>query len=50
MRRFVLAAAMAAMTFGAQAADLPDLPILRGSLAGGPRVVWNGFYAGGQVS
>jgi opacity protein-like surface antigen len=51
MRRFVLAAAMTGMTFGAQAADLPDLPVLRGSLApGAPRVVWHGFYAGGQVS
>ncbi len=51
MRRFVLAAAMAGMTFGAQAADLPDLPVLRGSLGpGGPRVVWQGFYAGGQAS
>lgn len=53
MRRFVLAAAMAGMTFGAQAADLPDLPILRGSLGSGslstPRVIWQGFYVGGQA-
>jgi opacity protein-like surface antigen len=53
MRRFVLAAAMAGMTFGAQAADLPDLPILRGSLGSGslssPRVNWQGFYVGGQA-
>jgi outer membrane immunogenic protein len=54
MRRFVLAAAMAGMTFGAQAADLPDLPVLRGSLpAGGLSTQtrnWDGWYAGGQVS
>lgn len=48
MRRFVLAAAMAGMTFGAQAADLP---ILRGSLPASPIVPnWNGWYAGGQGS
>src|SRR5882724_966438 len=53
MRRFLLAAAMAGMTFGAQAADLPDLPILRGSLpAGGLNTTtrnWDGWYVGGQV-
>jgi outer membrane immunogenic protein len=51
MRRFVLATALIGMAFGAQAADMPDLPILRGSLPpGGPRVVnWAGFYVGGQV-
>jgi outer membrane immunogenic protein len=53
MRRFVLAAAMAGMTFGAQAADLPDLPVLRGSLpAGGLSTTtrnWDGWYVGGQV-
>ena len=51
MRRFVLAAAMIGMTFGAQAADLPDLPILRGGLA--PVAVprnWDGWYVGGQLS
>ncbi|HKU07220.1 MAG TPA: outer membrane beta-barrel protein [Bradyrhizobium sp.] len=44
---------MAGMTFGAQAADLPDLPILRGSLApvalSNARVNWQGFYVGGQA-
>ena len=55
MRRFVLAAAMAGMTFGAQAADLPDLPVLRGSLPPSGSMTttapnWNGWYAGGQVS
>jgi outer membrane immunogenic protein len=51
MRRFVLATAMVGMTFGAQAADLPDLPILRGSYTEGltrSKVNWQGFYAGGQ--
>ena len=52
MRRLMLAAAMAGMTFGAEAADLPDLPILRGSYAEGlsrARVNWQGFYVGGQA-
>jgi outer membrane immunogenic protein len=54
MRRFVLAAAMAGMAFGAHAADLPDLPVLRGSLPPGglstQRVNWDGWYVGGQAS
>lgn len=54
MRRFVLAAAMAGMTFGAQAADLRDLPILRGSLPSGGLSTttrnWDGWYVGGQAS
>lgn len=53
MRRFVLAAVMVGMAFGAQAADMPDLPILRGSLpAGGLSTAarnWDGWYAGGQL-
>ena len=50
MRRFVLAMAMVGMAFGAHAADLPDVPILRGSV-GGPRAVnWAGFYVGGQAA
>src|SRR5207253_5049577 len=51
MRRFVLATAMVGMAFGAQAADLPDLPILRGSYTEGlsrSKVNWQGFYVGGQ--
>jgi outer membrane immunogenic protein len=53
MRRLVLATAMFGMTFGAQAADFSDLPILRGSVA--PNLSsssrnWDGWYAGGQVS
>ena len=48
MRRFVLAAAMAGITFGAQAADLPDVPVLRGSLTT-TKPNWNGWYVGGQI-
>jgi len=50
MRRFLLAAVMcvAAMS-GSRAADLPDLPFLRGPVGISPgRVNWQGFYAGGQ--
>jgi outer membrane immunogenic protein len=51
MRRFLLAMAMCGMTAGAHAADLPDLPILRGGFSEGlssSRVNWSGFYVGGQ--
>jgi outer membrane immunogenic protein len=51
MRRFLLAAVMFVTALpGSRAADLSDLPILRGavgSLSSG-RVNWQGFYAGGQ--
>lgn len=52
MRRFVLAAAMAGITFGAQAADLP---VLRGSLPPSGSMTttapnWDGWYVGGQGS
>lgn len=53
MRRFVLATAMVGMAFGAQAADFPDLPILRGSYTEGltrSKVNWQGFYVGGQAA
>jgi outer membrane immunogenic protein len=50
MRRLVLAAAMFGMAFGAQAADMPDLPILRGSVAPTLSRNWDGWYAGGQVN
>ncbi len=52
MRRFLLAAVMCGMTAGAQAADLSDLPILRGGLTEGTggRVNWSGVYVGGQVT
>jgi outer membrane immunogenic protein len=53
MRRLVLATAMIGMAFGAQAADMPDLPILRGSLAPTLSATtrnWDGWYAGGHIS
>ena len=53
MRRFLLAVVMCGMTAGAQAADLSDLPILRGGFTDGltsTRVNWQGFYVGGQVA
>jgi outer membrane immunogenic protein len=51
MRRFVLAAVMCGMAAGAHAADLSDLPILRGAFTEGlssSKVNWQGFYIGGQ--
>jgi outer membrane immunogenic protein len=53
MRRFLLAAAMLGAAAGAQAADMPDLPVLRGAFTDGPiaaTVVWEGYYIGGQGS
>src|SRR5258708_7639560 len=53
MRRFLVAAAMFGAVHGAQAADLPDLPVLRGAFPEGlttARVNWQGFYIGGQGS
>lgn len=51
MRRILLAAVMFGAISAAQAADMPDLPILRGSFTEGlttSRVNWQGFYLGGQ--
>jgi opacity protein-like surface antigen len=51
MRRILLAAVMLGAAAGAQAADVPDLPILRGAFTGGPAaatVDWQGYYIGGQ--
>jgi outer membrane immunogenic protein len=52
MRRLVVVAAlMTGAVSGAHAADLSDLPILRGSFSEGlsaSHVNWEGFYAGGQ--
>jgi outer membrane immunogenic protein len=51
MRRFLLAAAMCVTAMScSRAADLSDLPILRGAVGGfsSSRVNWQGFYAGGQ--
>jgi len=53
MRRFLLASAMCGAVTTAQAADMPDLPILRGSYTDGlsaPRANWQGYYLGGQGS
>jgi opacity protein-like surface antigen len=47
----LLALVMCGAVSGAQAADLPDLPILRGAYTEGlttSRVNWQGFYAGAQ--
>ncbi|MCA6123092.1 porin family protein [Bradyrhizobium sp. WSM 1704] len=52
MRRFMLAAMMFGAVTAAHAADLPDLPVLRGSYTDGltrSNTNWQGFYAGGQV-
>jgi outer membrane immunogenic protein len=52
MRRFLLAAMMVGAISGARAADLPDLPILRGGFTDGvatSHVNWDGFYVGGQA-
>jgi len=51
MRKFLVAALMTGAMSGAQAADLSDLPILRGSFTEGlttSHVNWEGFYVGGQ--
>jgi outer membrane immunogenic protein len=51
MRQFLLAAVMCGMAAGAHAADLSDLPILRGGFTDGltsSRVNWSGAYIGGQ--
>ena len=49
MRGFVLAAVMFGAASGARAADMPDLPILRGALTDGLTTVnWQGYYIGGQ--
>lgn len=49
MRRLLLAVAMIGAASGAQAADMPDLPVLRGAFTDGPTVNWQGFYVGGQA-
>jgi outer membrane immunogenic protein len=53
MRRFLLVAMVFGAVTGAQAADMPDLPFLRGSFTDGlssARVNWQGYYIGGQAS
>ncbi|MBR0725235.1 porin family protein [Bradyrhizobium manausense] len=52
MRGLLLAAVMLGTVSAAHAADMPDLPILRGSLTDGlskSNVNWQGFYVGGQA-
>ena len=52
MRRFLLVAVMCGAASVAQAADMPDLPFLRGSFTEGlsaTAVNWQGFYVGGQA-
>jgi outer membrane immunogenic protein len=51
MRRLLLVAMMCGAVTAAHAADLSDLPILRGSYTEGlsaTKVNWQGFYVGGQ--
>jgi outer membrane immunogenic protein len=53
MRRFLLVAVMCGAASVAQAADMPDLPFLRGGLTDGlisSKVNWQGYYIGGQAS
>lgn len=52
MRGVVVAAAMMAAVSGARAADMPDLPYLRGSFTDGLTTAnanWQGVYFGGQA-
>jgi outer membrane immunogenic protein len=52
MRRLLLVAVMCGVASVASAADMPDLPFLRGSFTEGlstSRVNWQGFYVGGQA-
>lgn len=51
MRRLWLVAAMLGTVSAAHAADMPDLPVLRGGFTDGlskSNVNWEGFYIGGQ--
>src|SRR3954452_9506427 len=53
MRRFLLVAVMCGAASVAQAADMPEMPFLRGSFSDGltsAKVNWQGMYVGGQVS
>jgi opacity protein-like surface antigen len=52
MRKFLTAAAMLGMAHSAQAADMPDLPVLRGAFQDGvssAQVNWQGYYIGAQA-
>ena len=52
MRRFLLVAVMCGAAGVAQAADMPDLPFLRGSFTelSATSVNWQGFYLGGHAA
>lgn len=53
MRSFLIAAILVGVVQTAQAADMPDLPFLRGSFQDGPvapRPNWDGFYVGAQAA
>jgi outer membrane immunogenic protein len=53
MRRLLLVTVMCGAASVTQAADMPDLPFLRGSVSEGlsrGSVNWQGYYVGGQVS
>jgi outer membrane immunogenic protein len=53
MRRLLMVAVMCGVVSGAQAADMPDLPFLRGSFTEGlskANVNWGGGYIGGHAS
>ena len=53
MRRLLLVAVMCGVVSGAQAADMPDLPFLRGSFTEGlsrSTVNWSGAYVGAHAS
>jgi outer membrane immunogenic protein len=53
MRRYLVAAVMCGVIGSAEAADMPDLPILRGGLSDGlssSSVNWQGGYIGGHVA
>ncbi|MDB5504267.1 MAG: hypothetical protein JWR89_4169 [Tardiphaga sp.] len=51
MRKFLLLALMLGAAHSAQAADMPDLPVLRGAIPEGltSQVNWQGFYIGAQA-
>jgi len=52
MRGLLLAAAMLGTVSAAHAADMPDLPVLRGGFTDGlssERPNWQGYYVGGQA-
>src|SRR5262245_40437486 len=53
MRRLLLVAVMGGVVSGARAADMPDLPFLRGSFTEGlssSTVNWQGGYIGGHAA